>query len=193
MDKQAKDKVVAEITELAGRSKAVVAAGFSKFTVEDETALRRNIRKATGRYCVVRNTLAKRALVGERWQSLHGSLTGNTALIFADKDVVGVMKTLVDFSKDRQNLTIKAGVFEGKAMTLADIKVLASMPPREVLIGRLLGILTQPMRGLVTVLSALPRSLAVVVKAVADKKAKEAPAAAAEAPAPAPAAPAAQA
>lgn len=170
MEKDTKVKVVAEVTELAEQAKAVVLAGFTGLSVEDETKLRREVREVNGAYRVVRNTLARRALADEQWEGVRAELKGNTALAFTNEDVVGLMKTLVDFSKDNKALSIKCGLLDGKPLSAEDVKSLASMPPREVLLSRLANVLQSPIVGLVNVLSGNIRNLAQVVKALADKK-----------------------
>lgn len=172
MDKQTKVKVVAEVAQLAGQAKAVVLTNFKGLTVEAETKLRRDVRQIQGTYRVVRNTLARRAMTEDQWTELRKDFQGNTALVFTNDDVVGLMKTLVDFAKDNEALTIKGGVFEGKPLTKKDVEALANMPPREVLIARLLGAMQSPLRGLMNVLTGSVRNLAQVVKAIADKKAE---------------------
>lgn len=174
MEKQQKVKIVDEVNGYMAGAKAVVLTSFERLTVEAETKLRRDVRKANGRYKVVRNTLARRALVGDQWADVRRELVGNTALSFADGDVVGLLKALVDFSKENENFKIKCGVVEGKPMTDAEVKRLASLPSREVLVAQLLATLQAPIRNLVNVLSAPHRNLAMAVKAIADKKSGEA-------------------
>jgi len=170
MHRDKKTQVVAEISQLADSAKAVVATGFSGLTVEAETKLRRQIREAEATYRVVRCTLARRALDGERWGTLRGELEGNTALAFTEGDPVALMKALVDFSKENKALTIKCGVLQDDSLSADEVKTLASLPPRDVLLAQLLGVMESPLRGLVTVMSGPVRNLAQVVKAIADKQ-----------------------
>jgi len=172
MDKQTKVKVVAEVAGLAEQAKAVVLTSFKGLTVEAETKLRRDVRQVQGTYRVVRNTLARRAMTDDQWAELRKDFQGNTALVFTNDDVVGLMKTLVDFAKENEALSIRGGVFEGKPLTKNDVVALANMPPREVLIARLLGVMQSPLTGLMNVLTGSVRNLAQVVKAIADKKAE---------------------
>ena len=170
MDKQTKVRVVSEVTELAEQSKAVVLAGFTGLTVEAETKLRKSVREAEGTYRVIRNTLAHRAMADEQWAELRNQFQGNNAFAFTNTDVIALMKTLVDFAKENEGLTIKGGFFEGKPLSADDVKTLANMPPREQLLGMLANVLQSPIQRLHTVLTGTTRKFAQVCKALADKK-----------------------
>ena len=170
MDRQTKVEVVSEVTKLAEQSKAIVLTGFTGLSVEAETKLRRNVREAEGTYRVVRNTLAHRAMADEQWSELRKQFQGNNAFAFANGDVIALMKAIVDFAKENEGFVIKGGVFEGNNLSPEDVKALASMPPREVLLGRLANVLQSPLTGLMNVLTGTVRNFAQVVKALADKK-----------------------
>ncbi len=173
MDKQTKVKVVAEVSEMTEQAKAIVLTGFTGLSVEAETQLRRDVRAVAGKYRVVRNTLAKLVMADEKWDDIKSELSGNTAIAFSDEDVVGLMKALVDFSKANKGLTIKCGMLDGKVLSADEVKVLATLPSREVLLARLLGALQSPLTGFMNVLTGSVRNLAQVLKAVADKNPEE--------------------
>lgn len=170
MDKQTKVEVVAQVTKAAEASKAIVLAGFSGLTVEAETQLRRDIRNVEGKYQVVRNTLMRRSLSEAQLDALGDSLSGNNAIVYSAGDPVALMKAVVDFAKENKSLEIKCGVLDDNALTAEQVKAMADMPSREVLLSRLANVLQSPIVGLANVLSASTRDLAVVLKAVADQK-----------------------
>ena len=173
MDKQTKVRIVDDVGSWMASANGVVLTSFERITVEDECRLRKQMREVNGRYKVVRNTLARRALVGDEWSELRQQLVGNTSLSFIDGDVVGALKVLVDFSKANPTFKIKCGVVDGRALSDEEVKRLASLPPRETLIAQLLGVLQSPVRNLVSLLSAPHRNIALVTKAIADKKSGE--------------------
>jgi large subunit ribosomal protein L10 len=96
-------------------------------------------------------------------------LRGPTAIGFAFGDVPPLAKVLDDFAKDTQILHIKGGVMEGKMLTSEQVKSLANMPPREVILAQLLGLIQQPGNGVAGVVNAAASKLAAAIKAYADK------------------------
>ena len=171
MDRQTKVEVVAQVTQATEAAKAIVLTGFSRLTVEAETQLRRDIRAVEGKYQVVRNSLVKRALNEAQLNALGDSLAGNNALVYTENDAIALMKAICDFAKTNKAVTIKCGVFDGAALSVDEVKAMADLPSREVLLSRLANVLQAPITGLATVLNACTKNLAVVIKAVADQKA----------------------
>jgi large subunit ribosomal protein L10 len=155
--------------DLVGARHAFVV-GFTGLKVVDCDALRKKVREARGRYRVVKNTLARRASAGTSLESLAAQFTGPTALIEAPRDPAAVAKVLTEFAKGHPSVTVKAGLVDGVALTAAECKVIADLPPRERLLAQLAGVLQAPLQRLATVLAAPPRDLAVVLGQVAGKK-----------------------
>ena len=96
-------------------------------------------------------------------------LEGPTALMFAYEDVVAPAKALTDFVRSSRVLELKVGMMEGQTLTSSDIDALASMPPREELLGKLVGMLASPMSRTVGVLNGPSRSLAYLLSARAEQ------------------------
>jgi large subunit ribosomal protein L10 len=133
-----KATAVAELTESFRTSGATVLTEYRGLTVSQLTRLRRSLG-ANATYSVAKNTLAKRAAADAGIDGLDALFTGPTALTFVSGDVVEAAKGLREFAKANPLLVIKGGVFEGKAISAAEVSRLADLESREVLLAKLAG------------------------------------------------------
>jgi large subunit ribosomal protein L10 len=133
-----KATAVAELTEHFRSSPATVLTEYRGLTVAQITALRRSLGRNT-KYAVAKNTLAKRAAADAGIAGLDELFTGPTALAFVSGDPVEAAKGLREFAKTHPLLVIKGGVFEGRAITAAEVNRLADLESREVLLAKLAG------------------------------------------------------
>ena len=170
MKKDEKEQLVQVLHDELGKSQAFFVTDYMGLTVEKITKLRRDIKGAGGSYRVVKNTLLRRASVGTPAKGIEQFFVGPTAVAIARTDAVAVAKALVNFAKDNEQLEIQAGMLGERAITAADIQELSKMPPREVLLARLLGSLNAPVSNFVGVLSAIVSQLVYVLKAIENKK-----------------------
>lgn len=166
-----KQTVVQEISEKIKNAKAIVLADYRGLTVEQDTELRNALRKAEVEYKVVKNTLTNFAAKENGLDDLSPFLNGPTAMAVSDKDPVAPAKVLAEFAKKFDKLELKVGVVEGKIIDLDGIKALAELPPREVLIAKVLGGFNAPISGFVNVLNGNIRGLVVALNAIAEQKA----------------------
>lgn len=161
---------VAEIKELLANSKCTILVDFCGLTVAQDTALRRKMREAGVHYNVVKNTLLRIAAQEAGIEGLEPVLEHNTAIAVAPEDPVAVAKIVCDFAKENKELKIKIGVLDGKAISVEEIKALASLPPKEVLIAKMLGSMNAPISGLVNVLQGTIRNVVYALEAVRKQK-----------------------
>jgi large subunit ribosomal protein L10 len=165
-----KKAVVAELAEKLKNSSGGVLVDYSGTTVAADTEMRRAMRAAGVDYAVVKNTLTRLAANESGLQGLDPILNGPTALAVS-KDPVAAAKIISEYaSKKDSKLKIKAGFVDGKVISPEEVKALAELPSKEVLIAQVLGTMVAPITGLVTVLNANIRGLAVALQAIADKK-----------------------
>lgn len=170
MKKDEKEQLVQVLHDELGKSQAFFVTDYMGLTVEKITKLRRDIKGAGGSYQVVKNTLLRRASEGTPAKGIEQFFVGPTAVAIAKTDAVAVAKALVNFAKDNEQLEIQAGMLGERAITAGDIQELSKMPPREVLLARMLGSLNAPVSNFVGVLSAIVRQLVYVLKAIENKK-----------------------
>jgi large subunit ribosomal protein L10 len=142
-------------TELAKVSTLILTT-FQGITVDNDTKLRRAVQAAGGRYKVVKNTLAERASAGTAAEGVLKDLKGTNSIAFTYNDPVALAKALTAFQ-------FKAGVVEGRVISIAEIQSLANLPSKEELISKVMFLLNAPAQRLAVTLNALPRNLAVTV------------------------------
>ena len=139
-----KAETVAAVHERLKVAKMAIVTQYRGLTVAQMTRLRREVRRASGEYQVIKNTLVRRALKDTAYEDLERLLQGPNGWVFAYDDPVTLTKTLVKFADDNEKLRIKGGVFEGEFMDPAKVKVLSQMPSRPELYAKLLALMQAP-------------------------------------------------
>jgi large subunit ribosomal protein L10 len=165
-----KSKEVEQLHQELVHVGTLVLSTFSGLTVEQETELRRQVQATGGRYRVVKNTLAARAAKGTPAEPLLTNLTGVNAIAYTSGDPVALARALTRYAKDNPAFGFRAGVVEGRVLSLEELRTLASLPSREELLSRLLFLLQAGAQRLATALGAVSRNLALVVKQAHDEK-----------------------
>ena len=168
-----KETVVAELADKLKANTSVVLTEYQGLTVAEISELRSKLRPLKCEYKVVKNTLTKRALNNLKLDEFSQFFTGPSAIAIDNTDPVATAKVLVDFSKEHNKLKVKAGLMDGKILSLDDIKNLASLPSREVLLSKVFGTMQAPISGFVNVLAGTIRSFYNVVNAIKENKEKE--------------------
>jgi large subunit ribosomal protein L10 len=161
-----KAKKMEQVEELSGELKkvsSVIVATYSKLTVEKDYELRKALRTTGAKYRVVKNTLAARASKGTKVEEALQGLKGVTSIAYTEGDPVALAKALAKYAKDNPEFTFKAGVVEGRVISIKEIEALASMPSKEEIYSKLMFLINSPAQRLVTVMNAVGRDMAVVI------------------------------
>jgi len=169
-----KESLVDKLSENFKRSNATFVTDYKGMKAIDMDEIRKSLRESSVELKIVRNTLARRAVDGTAFEHLKPKFVGPSAIAFSYKDAAAAAKLLVQFSKDKPNLKIIGGALGAKAMGLEDIKGLADLPPRDVLLAKMLGSMKSPATGIVTVFAGIPKKLLYALNAIKDAKASSA-------------------
>lgn len=167
-----KKQAVQELAEKMRSAASGVLVDYRGLTVEQDTELRSQLRKAGVEYKVVKNTLTRFAAQETGLDELDPFLHGPTSLALTYEDPVAAAKILSDYAKKNKKLEIKVGFVEGRVIDAKEVKELGELPSKEVLIAKVLAGFNAPISGFVNVLNGNIRGLAVALKAIADKKAQ---------------------
>lgn len=191
--REVKQRDLAALTESLSTAKSAMIVSFQGLTVAKDQEFRNNLRAAGAKYQVVKNTLARIAVKGTDFEQATDHLKGVTAIAWTDSDPVVLAKAISKFMKDNADVyKFKTGVVDGKLVDLKQVTEIASLPSKEELISKLLYVLNAQAQRIVTVINAVPRDLAVVIKQIGEQEGRAAGMPAAEA-APAEEAPVAEA
>ena len=150
-----KQPIVDEIKELLDGAKTAVLVDYRGLTVEEDTNLRKQLREAGVVYKVYKNTMVNFAIQGTEFESLAGHLEGPTAIAVYKDDATAAARVLFNFSKEAEALELKAGVVEGTYYDAEAIKVIATIPSRDVLISKLLGSIQSPIANFARVIKQI--------------------------------------
>lgn len=153
---EGKKAIVAEVSAQVANAQTIVVAEYRGIEVGDLTQLRAKARQSGVYLRVLRNTLARRAVADTSFAVLADQMTG--PLIYSiSADPVAAAKVLSDFAKGNEKLVLRAGAYAGKAFDKAGVQALASIPSREELLAKLLGVMKAPVSGFAVALGALAK------------------------------------
>jgi large subunit ribosomal protein L10 len=158
-----KNEEVEKLKSDLAKVSTVILTTFQGITVAQDTQLRRAVQGVGGKYKVVKNTLAEKAGAGTSAEGLLKGLTGTNSVSYST-DPVALAKILTKVAKDVPAFRFKAGVVEGRVLSIAEIQQLALLPSKEELIGKIMFLLQAPARRSATALAGINRNLAVVVQ-----------------------------
>ena len=154
LNRNEKAAVVADVSAQVARSQTLALAEYRGLTVAHLDALRRQARDKGVYLHVLKNTLARRAVVGTPFEVAQASMVGPLIYGFSE-DAVAAAKVVADFAKGNDKLVIKGGAYAGKVLDVDGVKALAAIPSREVLISQVAGLLKSSIQCLAGVLAAL--------------------------------------
>lgn len=158
------------IVDSLDKAGALYVTHYSGLTVEELTNLRVELKKVDAEFHVVKNTIAKKAVEGRDESVISGMLKGQTAIVYAYGDIAAAAKAVVEGEKKLEKFKLVGGYLEKAALTDKAVKQIASLPPREVLLAKIVGSLVAPHRGLVGVINAVPRSMVSVLNQIKETK-----------------------
>jgi large subunit ribosomal protein L10 len=156
LDKQQKERQVAELAERLRGADTLIVADYRGLTMPQIDELRTKLLEQGARFTVVKNTLTRRAAEEAGADALLALLDGPTAIAFleSDGDPVAVAKALEDAARDTQVLAVRGGVLQGRSISSEDVAELAKLPPLDVLRGQVLGAVTAPLTAIVGLFTA---------------------------------------
>lgn len=154
LNRSEKEAVVAQVQSLAAKAQTLVMAEYRGISAGAVTELRVKAREQGVSLRVLKNTLVRRAVAGTPFEVAAEKMIGPLIYGFSE-DAVAAAKVLADFAKGNEVLVLKAGVYEGKVLDANDVKQLASIPSKEVLLAQLMGLMQSPVSSLARVLAAL--------------------------------------
>jgi large subunit ribosomal protein L10 len=186
MQREDKERVVAELTERLRTADTLFVADYRGLSMPEIDGLRTELLRHGARFSVVKNTLTRRAAEAAGADTLLALLEGPSAIAFleADGDPVAVAKALGAAARSTRVLTVRGGVLEGSAITADDVENLAKLPAADVLRGQVLGALAGPLTTVVGLFTAPLRDLVGVLDARIEQLRAEAPAEPEKAPEP---------
>lgn len=172
MKSKSKADTVGTLRRAIDAQKGAVVAEFRGLTVAEITTLRKKLRGVNAEFKVVKNTLMRLAAKDTDFGRLDEFFTGPTAVALTHGDPVALAKAMKEFTGGSQKIRIKAGLFEGRVLSAADVQALAEVPAREVLLARLACGLVSPISRLAQALSGPQRKLAYALNSIHEKQSK---------------------
>tara|TARA_Y100001968_G_scaffold78616_1_gene69878 strand:- start:232 stop:759 length:528 start_codon:yes stop_codon:yes gene_type:complete len=156
-----KKEIVEELKSLLDDSEMALVLDYKGLSIKDISDLRTRLHSKSGICKVTKNTLMRKAIEGKStWSELNSLLTGTNAFILIKGDVGGAVKAVQSFQKDTQKSETKGGLFEGKLLSLQEIKNIASLPSKEVLMAQIAGALNAIPTKIATGVNEVPSSIA---------------------------------
>ncbi len=173
MDRAQKAALRDSLAERFEKANGAVVAEYRGLTVAELTELRVKLRASGAEFKVLKNRVAKKAIEAKspKTAAILNDLKGPIGLVLINGDFAAATTSLLEFGKERAELfKVTAGVMDAKRVSLDDLKAISELPSKEVLLGRIVGTLVSPHRGLLNVLNGVPRNLVQVINAIKDKK-----------------------
>lgn len=152
---ESKKAAVAELSDKMSRAASGVLVKYQGITVEDDTKLRAELRKAGVEYSVLKNSIIGRAADIAGYGDIKSELDGMNALAISYEDPIAPAKILKEYAEKIETFELRGGFLDGNVVDVATVKELAEIPPKEVLLARMLGSLQGPLSGLAVALQAV--------------------------------------
>ena len=169
MNRQQKEQQVSSLSTRLKQVQAVVLAEYRGLKVSEITEIRKEVRKNSGEFRVVKNRLVKKAITELPQKVLSDHLKGPIAMAVSSEEI-SLFKLITKFATTYPALKLKAGFFDGKLLTVQEIETLSRLPSKEEMLAKMLGSLLAPATNIVRVLQAVPEKLVRVLKAISEKQ-----------------------
>ena len=169
LSKQRKEETLSAYSDWIKKSQAVILVEYTGAKMKDLDNIRAKIRETGGEFHIVKNTLVRRVFADSGMDFPKDYLVKSTAISFAFNDPASTAKALTDATKGSEFVKVKGGFMTGKALSAAQVKALADLPPLPVVRAQLLGVLQAPAGKLVRTIAEPARGLAGVIKAFSEK------------------------
>jgi|JI71714CRNA_FD_contig_41_1738806_length_1130_multi_1_in_0_out_0_1 large subunit ribosomal protein L10 len=171
-DRKTKALLGKNLAEKFNKAPAAIVAEYRGSTAEEMADLRRQLRKVDSEFRVLKNRAVKKAIseYAVSAEALSSTLRGPIGITYLYGDPAAGTKTLLEFAKDHANMKVTAGLMDGALVSAEQLKAISELPSKEVLLGRLVGTLVAPHRGLLYALNGVSANLVRVIQAIKDKK-----------------------
>ena len=170
MTREQKREFISDLQERLARAEAIYLTDFTGLDVQAMTTLRRELRKSSGEYLVVKNRLLKRAMADSELPDISSYLTGPTGVVFGIDSAVDAARAVVDFAKENGDRPVfKVGVMESGVRGPEEIAAVSRLPSREELLSQVAGVLAGPLSSFVSVLGGKLQEMAGLAEALRDK------------------------
>lgn len=170
MKREEKHQKAESFREVLKKARTVILSGFEGLNVQADTELRRQVAETGAHYEVVKNRLVERAAQGTAAEPVARELRGTTSVAYTENDPVSLAKVLTAYAKEHPALVFKAGMVEGRVVSLAELMEIASLPSREDLLARALFVMKSPGRQIAVGVKEVSRMLARVIQKGVDEK-----------------------
>ncbi len=165
-----KQEVISEIKEAIQNSKSVVIVEYRGLNVSQITDLRNQYRESGSNYKVYKNTMVSLALQELGYEGFEEYLTGPNGFVFSNEDLAKGPKVTADYNKGNEKLIIKGGLLDGKVLNADEVKAVAKLPSKEVLVAMALGGLNAPIQGFASALNGIITKVVFALNAVKEKQ-----------------------
>ena len=170
LSRVSKDLIIKEVEKELKAHPIFFVTQHSTISGTSMDKLRAKLRQSKARYIVVKNSLGQKAFEKANMKEIAGNFTGACGITFTSGDPVAPCKVLVDFAKENEAFKIQTGYLNGQIVSVDQIKALASLPSREVLLARVAAGIQAPISGFVQVLAGTLRKMVTVLDAIAKKQ-----------------------
>ncbi len=172
MNKEEKERIVSNLKEKFSEAKAIVFTNFKGLTVAEVSDLRRSLKESDVEYKVVKNTLARLALVGTVVETAKDVFSGPIGLAIGYDDPLIAPKKVLEFSSDIDKLQVLSGFIDGQVLPLDNLKKISKLPPRNVLLSMFAGAMVSPLNRMAVALNATLNRFIYALNALKEKKEK---------------------